>query len=521
MAGIALLAGSLVSQGLGAPGAGAQVTTFTFSGGGWGHGAGMSQWGAKGRADAGQSAAEILSAYYPGAALQSVGQGNIRVKLGTVTSMTVVGPALSGGRNGGAEGGITGAGQALTVTSDGNGATWFTPAGGSPYKPAEPGQSAFVDWPEGQAAAISVFGHSYAYGRLVIWPVGDGSFEVVLDQLPMQRYVDGLGEVPSGWHMEALRAQAVAGRTFAAYRLANPRSSKYDIHALTSYDQAYVGYDKVASAGGDRWASAVASTDQQILTWGGAPIQAFYSASNGGHTERTDYVFVANLPYSAAIPDPWDQAVGNPNFAWTRTYNGDELSTWLRAAGRPDIGSITAIEVGAGVGASGRVDKAGIVVRGTGGSYGMTGAQLKTAINAGAASSRDLLSTKFAISGGTRWGGDPVGSNVAAGPWGPEAALVVGWAADLDAPTSPIDVHIYVDGKFTTSVRAEHRWDLLGAVLPWFGPDHLWAAMVWARNPRTEICAFAINVGTGTKNTLIGCQTVVRTPPKAPAKRRR
>src|SRR5690606_32171247 len=120
---------------------------------------------------------------------------------------------------------------------------------------------------------------------------GGGTFEVILDQLPMQRYLEGLGEVPSGWHMEALKAQAIAGRTFAAYRLAHPRSSRYDIHALTSYDQAYVGYDKVAAAGGNRWAAAVAATNNQILTWGGAPIQTFYSASNGGHTERSGYVF--------------------------------------------------------------------------------------------------------------------------------------------------------------------------------------------------------------------------------------
>src|SRR5690606_20575536 len=109
-----------------------------------------------------------------------------------------------------------------------------------------------------------------------------------------------------------------------------------------------------------------------------------------------------------------------------------------------------------------------VVVRGERGSFNLTGAQLKSAINAGAPSSRDLLSTKFTFSGGTIWGGDPVGSNVGAGPWGPDAAIVLGWAADLDTPYDPIDVHIYVDGKFATSVRAQHRWELLGQVLPWF-----------------------------------------------------
>src|SRR5690606_36495493 len=140
-----------------------------FQGGGWGHGVGMSQWGAKGRADAGQSAAQILAAYYPGAALQTIAQPAIRVKLGTVRSMTVVGPALSGGRNGGPSTGLVAANQALTVTSDGNGSTWFTPAGGTAYKPAEPGQSAVVDWADGQVVTIGAFGHRYQHGRLVIW----------------------------------------------------------------------------------------------------------------------------------------------------------------------------------------------------------------------------------------------------------------------------------------------------------------------------------------------------------------
>jgi SpoIID/LytB domain protein len=232
---------------------------------------------------------------------------------------------------------------------------------------------------------------------MVVWP-SPGKVEVVLDQLPMQRYLDGIGEVPSSWHTEALRAQAIAARTFAAYRLAHPRSSRYDLVASTA-DQNYIGDDKASGAGGDRWVAAVASTNDQILTSGGKPIQAFYSSSNGGFSERCDYVFVADLPYFAANPDPYDAAGGaNRNHTWSRQYSGEELGAWLRAAGRPDVGAVTGLEITGGTGASGRVDKATVLVRGaSGGWYTITGNQLRSAINARSGSARQLLSTKFTI----------------------------------------------------------------------------------------------------------------------------
>src|SRR5688500_15680272 len=64
-------------------------TSFDFEGGGWGHGVGMSQWGAKGRADAGQSAAQILQAYYQNTQLTSQSLGNVRVHLADIAETTL------------------------------------------------------------------------------------------------------------------------------------------------------------------------------------------------------------------------------------------------------------------------------------------------------------------------------------------------------------------------------------------------------------------------------------------------
>jgi len=150
----------------------------------------------------------------------------------------------------------------------------------------------------------------------------------------------------------------------------------------------------------------------------------------------------------------------------------------------------------------------------------MTGNQFRSAVNAGAPSSRDLLSTKFSFSGAGLAGGNPVGANEAAGPWGANAAIVMGWAADPDAPTQPSLVHLYVNGRFALAVTADRDRPELGRSAPWFGPAHGWAAIVDAPGPSAQICAFAINVGVGSTNPSLGCRTTNRSAPKAAASRR-
>ncbi len=368
---------------------------FTFNGGGYGHGIGMSQYGAKGRADAGHSAAQILAAYFPGTRIATVAQPGVRVKLGNTSSLVVQGPELYGGVLG--QGNSRLPGTSVTVTADNARQVWFTPAGGGATRIGGPGQAVVVDWVDGLQINSPTFGHRYRYGRMVVWPSA-GSLEVVIDELPMQRYLDGIGEVPSSWHHEALRSQAIAARTFAAYRLAHPRSARYDLLASTA-DQNYIGDDKPSGAQGERWVAAVAATNNQVLMSGSQLAQPFYSSSNGGHSERSGYVWASDLPYLVAAADPYDAAGGaNRNHSWSRHYTGAELGQWLRAAGRPDIGAVTGLEITGGQGASGRVDKASVLVRGaSGGYYTITGNQLRSAINARSGSARQLLSTKFSI----------------------------------------------------------------------------------------------------------------------------
>jgi SpoIID/LytB domain protein len=516
---------TVVAVGVGAPAAQA-ATSFTFTGGGYGHGVGMSQWGAKGRADQGQAAGDILAAYYPGTSVVNQAPNGPRVKLGDAASTTLSQPggAMAFAPDGGSVVGLAGSGDTVNVWADGSRVLGqrTAPTAGPVFVIAEAGQVAVAGFTQGTPLALGAFGRQYKWGRLTFRVVTAGSLEVVLDTISMQQYLSGIGEVPGSWPPAALQAQAVASRTYAAYRLSHPQTARFELYAST-VDQAYVGASQESSA---PWVSAVAATDGLVVTYGGVPIQAFYSSSNGGASEASDYVFVTALPYLVAAADPYDAAVGNPNASWTETYSGAELQFALAYAGFGNLGEIQSVVVTGGVGASGRVDKATIAVTGAAASRTVTGNQLRAAVNAVMTGSRDLLSTKFAIAGGAppppppAAQHPPIGSfdvNVGVG----KGAFLFGWAADIDQPTASIVVAIYVNNRFRAFVRADLNRPEIAPFLPAYGPVHGWAAYVPAPGA-SRVCAYAMDAGppggpvAGT-NTPLGCSA----PRRPPVKRRR
>ena len=516
---------ALVGAGLDVDGAApaAAATSFDFSGGGFGHGVGMSQWGAKGRADAGQTAPQILAAYYAGTAIESTFPGAVRVKLADAASTTVGQAAgnVSVTPDGAGSPSVTagpGATIGLRAVGDTLVANNVTPTPGPDVTVTTGGGAAAVAFTQGTPMSVGATGRRYQWGRLVL-RASAGRLELVLDQLSMQQYLWGLGEVPGSWPAEALGAQAIAARSYAAYRLAHPASSRFDLSA--SLDEAYVGADIELGSGGPNWVAAVNATDGQVLTYGGAAIQAFYAASDGGSTEASEYVFVAALPYLRPVDDPWDRAIGNPNFSWHRQYTGTELGSWLTAAGRGDVGEVQGIDLVSGAGASGRLDKAQVRVRGSSGTITLTGAQLRSAINASASSSRDLLSTKFSFAGGVAPSAPPGGKLDLALGWG-NAALVLGWAVDPDTPAQPVTVRLYVNGAFATAVAADRSRDDIGRLLPWFGPRHAFAGLVTAPGAST-VCAYATDTSSQDPSLLLGCAAVLRPKPviTKPAARKR
>ncbi|MFQ5557774.1 MAG: SpoIID/LytB domain-containing protein [Acidimicrobiales bacterium] len=410
---------------------------FTFTGGGWGHGVGMSQYGALGRAEAGQSYAEILSFYYDGTELVTdPGDGtlvpdDVDVLVGVAAAATVspAGPA----------------GSVLTVAVDGTdvgtttvalsisrvGGGWVLTDGGPSWCDGVcAGTVLTVSFPDGEGVTIDGIG-SYVHGRVELTPAGSdvakpgdpaetcgsgASFCVVIGSMSMQHYLYGLAEVPSSWPDEALRAQTVAGRSYAVAKMTERADwdEPFDLHASVT-DQHWTGWAKESECASFAWCDAVDHTDDQVLTHEGSVITAFYSSSNGGHTASSDEPWSTPLPYLVARPDPLDAAPDgdgvpqNPNFAWEHDYTAADISRWL--AEYPfadlDVGEIDHIII-EDVGPSGRIDDALVTLVGSDRTLEVRDSQgepfgfrfywaLVTGCEATEGCQR-LLTTKFAIS---------------------------------------------------------------------------------------------------------------------------
>ena len=473
-------------------------TIFTFEGGGFGHAVGMSQWGAKGRADAGQSAATIIGAYYPGTQLTEVAQSGVRVHLADASSTTI---AFTGATtitsNGGALASII-AGETVEIKAVGAAFQLQVIAPTVKAAVAIAANDTVVVPLNGAPARLSATGNRYNNGRLIVRFPATGSLQIINDSLTMQQYLYGLAEVSSSWPIEALKSQALAARTFAFRRVQSPRTANYDILSTTS-DQVYVGYEKQAGASGDRWVAAVDGTDQQIITYDGAPIEALYSSSNGGYSEDSEYAFVTKLPYLRANPDPFDNSAGNTTFRWTRSYSGTELGEYMKAYSSVDIGIATSYEVGGEISRVGRVDRATIKLIGTKGTQTVFGWQFRNMINrAGAPWNRQLPSTLLFLR--------PIGSFDSVGIT-PGFVNVSGWAL-YQGSAAPAFAHVYVNDRFAGSATATEPRPDVAASVPGAAGGAGYTVSVPVDRAVNTICVYAVAPTGSTGSALLGCRTV-------------
>ncbi|MCY3577290.1 MAG: SpoIID/LytB domain-containing protein [bacterium] len=217
----------------------------------------------------------------------------------------------------------------------------------------------------------------------------------------MEQYLRGIAESPMNWPLPIHEAQAIAARSYATATLRERRASAtwtrpFDLYASV-WDQAYVGDSREKHADAATWLRAVENTAGQVLLHGGAPIRAFYHASNGGHTERSGYVFSTDLPYLPAKPDPFDDQAVNPYVSWSRTYSVADLNRWLNDHPDTAVGQLISMATVGGIGGSGRLDKAQIQITGTSRSITVSGNRLQARINTAARESgqEQLLSTLF------------------------------------------------------------------------------------------------------------------------------
>lgn len=481
--------------------AGAQATpVFEFVGGGYGHGVGMSQYGAHGMAAAGFSYDQILAYYYQGTTLEATAQpADIRVLLGRTGGTTVTPTGAMEATVNGAHQATFQPGEAGTVWADGTGITF---QGDPNWEPQGPFYGTVeLRYGQGQPALLSLTGRRYQWGALRFTNQG-GVLEVTVVGLTMEDYLYGLGEMPSSWEPAALMTQAVAGRTYAKEAIERRRTTSpsrtYDLDGSVA-DQAYIGYEKEVGTYASRWRSAVDSTAGQVVLYGGAAIQAFYSSSSGGYTENSEIPFSAALPYARGVPDPYDAGVNGDNTlsSWKRAFSQAEMSSALASLG---LGTITALSIGGTIGVSGRIDDATVRVTGTNGSANITGASFRSKVNAlfPGNLSRQFPSSKIAIEA------NPYG-NIDVVRVDPGTVRVSGWALDPNT-SDPIDVHVYVGPNGYARTANLDRPDV-GAAFGLGSAHGFDLSLPPPGDGSYQVCVYAINVGIGA-NVLLGCRTI-------------
>jgi stage II sporulation protein D len=344
-----------------------------FRGGGWGHGLGMSQYGAQGAARLGCDAAQILTRYYSGTTVTTAPmptslsvrmldngyRTDIAAQTGDVTwelagCSTACPPVQPKGSTWQLLLDATASQFVLwNITTTPQTLVW---QGGSPehnlrlrhsgtvvHLTTWKGSSVYLDrrlrwgW-----TRFSIDTSAPAPGRL-------DAVQVIEDDATagaMNKYLWGIAEVPISWTNgaeEALKAQAIAARTYAAKRAGR-------VLMPTPADQNYTGYAKELEDAGFRdsqgrnlrWRAAVDATSGQVVTSAGALIDTLYTSSVGGHSEDERFVWGVDQPFLRAVDDSrWEQASTNPatNRSWAKGFS------WTNLASKLGFTSISAISV--------------------------------------------------------------------------------------------------------------------------------------------------------------------------------
>ncbi|MBP2631519.1 MAG: SpoIID/LytB domain protein [Firmicutes bacterium] len=160
----------------------------------------------------------------------------------------------------------------------------------------------------------------------------------VINTLPIEQYLYSIvpSEMPASWHLEAVKSQAVAARTFVLNNMHKHEAEGYDVCA-TTHCQVYNG--KTVEM--DRSTKAVDDTNGLVMLYKGKPISAVFHSSAGGRTENSEDVWGSYLPYLRSVED-YDQ--GAPNYKWEKKMTPSEVQSKLQTAGY-NIGILQAIEV--------------------------------------------------------------------------------------------------------------------------------------------------------------------------------
>ena len=150
-------------------------------------------------------------------------------------------------------------------------------------------------------------------------------------EVPFEDYIVGVvaAEMPAEFELEALKAQAVAARSYVLKKIEQNKNNDYDI-LDTTMNQVYISDDKMK----EKWTNkydeylkkikqAVEDTKGQYLTYNGTVIEAFFFSTSSGKTENSEEVFSKSLPYLRSVDSSWDNI--SPAFNSKNTFSLDEF----------------------------------------------------------------------------------------------------------------------------------------------------------------------------------------------------
>jgi stage II sporulation protein D len=327
---------------------------FIVSGHGWGHGVGMSQWGAYGYAQNGYTYDKILAHYYPGTELGTSTVKSIRVLLANTASVTIssTGP---------------------WKLKDGTASTTTLPAGkvtlGPQFTFKLPGETepqtftGPLTFTASSASSPLVFKKPY---RGTFTVTSDGSKLTLVNTVPLEQYLYAVvpSEMPRTWLPEALKVQAVAARSYAL--AVRKTTGLFDVYSDTR-SQVYSGVGAEAPT----TTAAVDATAGSVLDYAGRVALTYFYSTSGGRTAAIGDVWKsAPVPYLVSVSDPYDTI--SPYHDWGPiAFTAAKLKQALKVPGR-------LLDVQTTVNASQRVT--GVTAIGDKGELVVSGADVRTAL---------------------------------------------------------------------------------------------------------------------------------------------
>lgn len=177
----------------------------------------------------------------------------------------------------------------------------------SPSDNAPVAAAALLVQAQGQPAVFSINGTLYR-GDLMVKTSSGGNSLTAINLIDLEQYLYGVVGEEIGYNApeQALKAQAVACRTYAAARLTAQASASWDVGVGTS-TQTYAGFAAESKPGFASVKAAVDATEGQVIYYQGSLIEAYYHSNAGGHTENSENVWYQAKPYLRGVPSPWDE----------------------------------------------------------------------------------------------------------------------------------------------------------------------------------------------------------------------